>query len=63
METVGARVRRIVAELEALGEETGFEFFITQARFWSQWLWMLSDERKREWGLELHVGHGRSSRN
>ena len=47
--TVGERIERIVMEMAALYEITGVEYFKAQASGWSQWVWMLQDDKRREW--------------
>ncbi len=49
MTTVGDDVVRVVRLLETLYHETRLPYFKAQA--WSQWVWMLRDSTRKEWGL------------
>ena len=51
------QIRIVIAGMERLYRATGLEYFRSQARSWSQWLWMLSEDKKREWGVPLDAGH------
>lgn len=54
--SVGEDVLALMGLLEKLYLDTGLEYFRHQAMSWSQWIWMLQDSRRAEWGLE-YPGH------
>lgn len=49
--TVGEDIATIIVTMEKLYKETGLEYFKNQAMSWSQWVWMLQESKRKEWGL------------
>jgi prolyl 4-hydroxylase len=49
--TIGERIERIIMEMESLYKATGLEYFRSHASGWSQWVWMLRDDLRKEWQL------------
>lgn len=48
---VGEDIQAIMALLQRLYADTGLEYFKHQAMSWSQWVWMLQDEKRELWAL------------
>jgi hypothetical protein len=51
--TVGQRIERIIQDMTVLYEITGVQYFKAQASGWSQWVWMLQDNKRHEWQLTI----------
>lgn len=49
--TVGERIERIVADIAELRKANDLPYFVGQAAVWAQWVWMVDNDNRREWGL------------
>ena len=48
---IGEKIESIVKMFTELYKDTGVEFFKAQASGLSQWVWMLSDAKRKTWCL------------
>ncbi len=53
---IARKIDTVVYEMQELHRLTGLPFFANEATAWRQWLWMLNDRARAEWGI-TRPGH------
>jgi hypothetical protein len=56
MSEIAAKIDIVIKEMQELYRLTELPFFDRQAAYWIQWVWMLNDNAREEWGI-VRPGH------